>query len=308
MRSVQSSFSIMLPFDLFCVLPAAKATRGQNQQAGCYRRSPRGAQTAKWGEICRQGTDRHWCSTQGEGHQSSWSPWKIPTSKILFTYHMPTFLVHFFKTNALPLRRFAQPLPWAMGGAESAGIWALNNAIAWSCHYFNYAQPLETSLWISSIFNQTIPILALVEGRLLMCCYLSKIFPIQDIWTICKLWWGQWTIEGKARSCRLRWQWPKIVYAGVSHLKIFGSIWTPGSSKEVFRSQNWARALWVTPEVGVFTAIRQFCFQINSRGTTYWIPKGSCCCWYRAFWSRRWGRCQPWASRRQRGPPWRWSW
>ena len=28
-----------------------------------------------------------------------------------------------------------------------------------------------------------------------MCCYLSKIFPIQDIWTICKLWWGQWTIE-----------------------------------------------------------------------------------------------------------------
>ena len=101
----------------------------------------------------------------------------------------------FFKTGALPLRRFAQPLPWAMGGAESAGIWAVNNAIAWSCHYFNYAQPLETSLWISSIFNQTIPILALVEERILMCCYLSKIFPIQDIWTICKLWWGQWTIE-----------------------------------------------------------------------------------------------------------------
>ena len=64
---------------------------------------------------------------------------------------------------------------------------------------------------------------------------------------------GQATpFEGKARSCRLRWQWSKIVCAGVSYLKIFGSIWTPGSSKEVFRSQNWARALWVTPEVGVF--------------------------------------------------------
>ena len=45
MRSVQSSFSIMLPFDLYCVLPAAKAKCGQNQEVGCYRRSPRGAQT-----------------------------------------------------------------------------------------------------------------------------------------------------------------------------------------------------------------------------------------------------------------------
>ena len=95
--TVQSSFSSMVLCDLYCVLPAAKATRGQNQDAGCYRRSPRGAQTAKWGEICRQGTDRHWCSTQGEGHQSSWSPWKIPTSKILFTYHMPTFLLLFLR-------------------------------------------------------------------------------------------------------------------------------------------------------------------------------------------------------------------
>ena len=137
MRSVQSSFSIMLPFDLYCVLPAAKAKCGQNQEVGCYRRSPRGAQTAKWGEICRQGTDRHWCSTQGEGHQSSWSPWKIPTSKILFTYHMPTFLLLFLRPMHClwggflrPLWRFAQPLPWAMGGAESTGIWAVNNAIA----------------------------------------------------------------------------------------------------------------------------------------------------------------------------------